>query len=174
MKINEILAEYDMRTKSKMASFLQGMGANDAASAVDAYHQSKYQGGKLGKDRSPKPKKPIAKPQPVPEQPDYNKAIFQDPAVFKSAWDQYVSMHGGANYRLISDPRMLDVLKHIWKRIGNDTLESLDISEGQENPWDPSKLYTDFEKYMADGGSITPLWKNELRTILKTAVNRVD
>ena len=50
--------------------------------------------------------------------------LFKDPAVFKTEWDKYVASKGGENYRLISDPEMLILLKSMWKRTGGTKAET--------------------------------------------------
>jgi len=53
--------------------------------------------------------------------PDYS--MFKDANKFKAEWDKFVSQNG--NYKLIADPRMLEVLKSIWMRTGGTKLESI-------------------------------------------------
>lgn len=63
-----------------------------------------------------------AKEEPAkPSAPDYS--MFKDANKFKAEWDKFVSQNG--NYKLIADPRMLEVLKSIWMRTGGTKLESV-------------------------------------------------
>jgi LysM repeat protein len=64
---------------------------------------------------SPAPAAPTARP----------KNIFTDSALFQAAWDQYVQSKtsGDIPYRLISDVRMLEVLKDMWMRTGGTELK---------------------------------------------------
>lgn len=47
--------------------------------------------------------------------------LFKDPALFKAEWDKYVSAQSQP-YQLISDVRMLEVLKSMWMRTGGTKL----------------------------------------------------
>lgn len=47
--------------------------------------------------------------------------LFKDPAVFKAEWDKYVAAQSQP-YQLISDVRMLEVLKSMWMRTGGTKL----------------------------------------------------
>lgn len=49
--------------------------------------------------------------------------LFKNPTSFKAEWDKYVASKGGDNYKLISDPSMLNVLKHIWMRTGGTKVQ---------------------------------------------------
>jgi len=49
-------------------------------------------------------------------------AVFKDPNAFKAEWDKFVS--SAENYKLIADPKLLDVLKRMWMRAGGMRAES--------------------------------------------------
>jgi len=64
-------------------------------------------------------------PEPPPPPEPAPSEIFKDPTKFKEEWDKYVASKGGpASYQLISDPRMLEVLKRLWMRTGGLRAES--------------------------------------------------
>lgn len=60
---------------------------------------------------------PAAEPAPDPARDP----LFKDPNVFKAEWDKYMSTQSQP-YQLISDTRMLEVLKSMWMRTGGTKL----------------------------------------------------
>jgi hypothetical protein len=49
-------------------------------------------------------------------------AMFKDPAAFKAEWDKF--MGANPNFKLITNPELLSVLKNMWMRTGGTKLES--------------------------------------------------
>lgn len=49
-------------------------------------------------------------------------AMFKDPASFKAEWDKFMSAN--PNFKLITDPELLSVLKNMWMRTGGTKTES--------------------------------------------------
>lgn len=47
--------------------------------------------------------------------------LFKDPALFKAEWDKYTAAQTQP-YQLISDPRMVEVLKDMWMRTGGTSV----------------------------------------------------
>lgn len=49
-------------------------------------------------------------------------ALFKDPTVFKAEWDKFIASN--PNFKLISDPALIAVLKKMWMQSGGTKLES--------------------------------------------------
>jgi hypothetical protein len=52
---------------------------------------------------------------------DPSAKLFKDPALFKAEWDKYTAAQTQP-YQLISDPRMVEVLKDMWMRTGGTSV----------------------------------------------------
>lgn len=133
MKINEVTAPQNQRTaapapgqpKSFMASVLQGMGATQAATAVQAYSNAKVRSGGSVTSTDTQTQPAPATAATAASAPMVDAATaFKNPQIFKAEWDKYVANKGGDKYHLISDPAMLQVLKNIWMRMGGTKVES--------------------------------------------------
>lgn len=72
------------------------------------------------------PAAPAATMEPAQDTGKNN--IFQNPKLFQDAWAKYTASK--PNYQLISDPKMLEVLKSLWMQMGGTKLqESLYLQE---------------------------------------------
>jgi LysM repeat protein len=65
------------------------------------------------------PAAPAATMEPAQDTGKNN--IFQNPKLFQDAWAKYTASK--PNYQLISDPKMLEVLKSLWMQMGGTKLQ---------------------------------------------------
>lgn len=96
-------------------------------------------------------------PQQQPETTS-NSEIFTDPEEFKSAWDAYVNSKG-ENYQLISDPKMLKVLKDIWMEGGGTVLKETFYKSGFLLLENVTRDLTTKQRYVVENiyNSLSPL-----------------
>lgn len=64
---------------------------------------------------------PAVDPLAEPAQDTGATSIFQNPKLFQDAWAKYTASK--PNYQLISDPKMLEVLKSLWMQMGGTKLQ---------------------------------------------------